>query len=214
MLGILKKLFASGSNDRLMIEGYWCVSTVKLPRKVKTPLGSCISVVQVCVDIDFSVQDDNVVVHRVWLSHLGGTISGSSISMNVAAARVGEGWLTSNICTESLLVESVYKDLKRSDSQLQKMMIAKWRSQNRNSFTKSLADALNAHAPSEEIGRLLAINGRGHAIVFRYTKSKGESEIRRVTIEGVSGGSIRALDHKDNTLKSFRIDRISDARNA
>jgi predicted DNA-binding transcriptional regulator YafY len=70
------------------------------------------------------------------------------------------------------------------------------------------------HASSEKIGRLLAINGRGHAIVFRYTKPNGESEIRHVTIEGVSGESIRALDHKDNAFKNFRIDRISDARNA
>jgi hypothetical protein len=214
MLRILKRLFASRSNDRLTFDGYWCTSTVKLPDKVKTPLGSSVSVIQVCVDIDYSVQDGNVTLHRVWLSRRGGTISGSSVSMNVAAARIGEGWLASNICAESLLVQAVDKDLKRSDSQLQKMMIATWRNQNRNSFAKSLADALNAHASAKEIESLLANNGRGHAIVFRYTKPKGESEIRRVTIEGVSGESIRALDHKDNAFKNFRIDRISDARNA
>jgi hypothetical protein len=197
-----------------MFEGYWCVSTVKLPAKVKTPLGSSISVIQVCVDIDYSVQEGDVTLHRVWLSRSGGTISGSSISMNVAAARIGEGWLASNICDESLLVQAVDKDLKRNDSQLRKMMIAKWRSQNRDSFTKSLADALNAHASIGEIRTLLATNGQGQALVFRYTKLKGESEIRHVTIEGVSGESIRALDHKDNAFKNFRIDRISDARNA
>jgi hypothetical protein len=197
-----------------MFEGYWCVSTVKLPAKVKTPLGSSISVIQVCVDIDYSVQEGDVTLHRVWLSRGGGTISGSSISMNVAAARIGEGWLASNLCDESLLVQAVDKDLKRNDFQLRKMMIAKWRGQNRDSFTRSLADALNAHASVGEIRTLLATNGQGQAIVFRYTKPKGESEIRRVTIEGISGESIRALDHKDNAFKNFRIDRISEARNA
>ncbi len=177
MFRILKRLFASKSNDRLTFEGYWCASTIKLPGKVKTPLGSNISVIQVCVDIDYSVQDGNVTLHRVWLSRRGGTISDSSVSMNVAAARIGEGWLASNICAESLLVQAVDEDLKRDDSQLQKMMIAKWRSRNRNYLAKSLADALNAHASAEEIGSLLANKGRGHAIVFRYTKPKGESEI-------------------------------------
>jgi predicted DNA-binding transcriptional regulator YafY len=91
-------------------------------------------------------------------------------------------------------------------------MIGKWRDANRGSFVRSLADGLNSQASSQEIASLVANAGRGNDIRFTYTKPDGGSSTRTVSVEGVFRSSLRARDHKDGTLKSFRIDRISNAR--
>lgn len=91
-------------------------------------------------------------------------------------------------------------------------MLGKHPASNRDALANSIADALNAKAAPERISALLPTGGRAE-IVFLYSKPDGNTT-RRVTVVGVSGDSIRAVDHKDNKLKSFLIDRISKARKA
>ncbi len=214
MLGLLKRLFSGRGSNQLVVDAYWCESSVRLPAKVRTPGGSNISVVNVCVDIQYSIDHGNIILQRVQLSRGGGRISGSSTSINVASNRTGEAWFASNICHESQLVDAVQKDLSAKDSRLRRIMMGKWRDVNRESLVQSLADALNSQASPNQIAQLISTAGRGNDIVFTYTKPKGGSETRRVSVQGVSGNSIRARDHKDGKVKNFRIDRISNARNA
>jgi predicted DNA-binding transcriptional regulator YafY len=75
-----------------------------------------------------------------------------------------------------------------------------------------LAEAINNHAAPSEIEGLVSATGRGCDVMFTYTKPDGISSVRKVTVQGVSGGSLRARDHADGQVKSFRIERISKAR--
>ena len=92
--------------------------------------------------------------------------------------------------------------------------MGKWRDDNRDSLVQSLAAALNSQASPDQIAQLISTAGRGNDIVFTYTKPERGSETRRVSVQGVSGNSICARDHKDGKLKNFRIDRISNHRGA
>ncbi len=77
---------------------------------------------------------------------------------------------------------------------------------------QSLADALNAGLPSDQIEELIATSERPVKIWFTYRKPDGQCSVRNVTVQHVIGESIRALDHKDGKTKSFRLDRIMEAR--
>jgi hypothetical protein len=208
----LKSLFSRPSADTLLVEGYWCESEITLPTKVRTPLGGKVAVITVCVDIHYDVEGDTISVRRVQLSRAGATVMGSGSATNVAAQRRGEAWYATNICPESTLKEAVGSDLAFEKSRLRRMMLAKWRDAKRGPLLSSLADAINHHAPPSEIERLVSTAGRGNDLIFTYKKPDGSSTVRKVTVWGVSGGSLRARDHKDGTVKSFRIERISDAR--
>ena len=214
MLGLLKRLFASSGSNQLVVRAYWCGSSVRLSPKVRTPGGSNVTVVNVCVDIHYSVHHGNITLHRVQLSRGGGRIVASNTPINVAAKRTGEAWFASSICPNSQLVDVVQNDLSTSDSGLRRIMMGQWRDLNRDGLAKSLADAINAQVSPDEIAQLISNAGRGNDIVFIYTKPRGGSETRRVSVQGVSGNSIRARDQKDGRVKNFRIDRITNARNA
>jgi hypothetical protein len=214
VLGFFKRLFASGSASSLAVEAYWCETAIKLPTKVQTPLGSNVSVVKVCVDIYYSIDGDRILIQRVKMARGGGSVMGSTSSINVASDRTGEAWYSSHLCSERYLIEAVEQDLSAKGSRLRKIMMGKWREVNRGSLVVSLTDVLNAHSRPEQIAELISNAGRGNEIVFVYSKPNGEETTRHVTVEGVSGDSIRALDHKDGKVKSFRIDRISRARRA
>jgi hypothetical protein len=206
-------VFGRKPGKTLVVEAFWCESPIKLPTKVQTPLGRRVTVINVCVDVHFSFEDGNVVLQRVALSRGGGRISGSSLPINVSSQRTGEAWYASSIAPESALIEAVKRDLSVDESRLGRIMLGKWRAQNRPALVRSLVDALNAHASPEEIEGLITTAGRGNDIVFTYTKANGASETRRVCVRGVLGNSIRATDRKDEKVKSFRIDRITNARN-
>ena len=183
MLGFLKRLFASDSASSLIVEAYWCETPIKLPAKVQTPLGSNVSVVKLCVDIHYSIDGDRVLLHQVKMARGGSSIMGSSASINIASDRTGEAWFTSYLCPEQNLAEAVENDLSSKGSRLCKIMFGKWREANRGELVKSLADALNAQAPPDQIADLIANAGRGNEIVFTYTKPNGDSGTRHVTVE-------------------------------
>ncbi len=177
--------FLGNGGGKLLIEAYWCETPVKLSRKLKTPLGSSISVINVCLDIQYNVDQGQIVLQRVQLSRGGGRIGGSNSAINVASDRTGEAWFESNIGNDSELAEVVTKDLSASDSRLRKIMIGKWRDANRDVLVGSLTDALNAHAAPDEIAQLISNAGRGNDIVFTYTKPDGQSETRPAHIKGI-----------------------------
>jgi hypothetical protein len=212
MFGFLRNLFGGSGKNHLSINAFWCESQVRLPNKVKTPLGSSITVVTICVDIEYSIQEEKIILRRVRMSRGGGEIG--KMSFNVASTRTGEAWYASYICPKSYLVEAVQKDLSEDDSRLRKIMIGKWSAIHRDELTQSLANALNAQLPPEKIADLIARTGHGNEITFTYTKPNGNSEKRHVSIQNVSGQSLRARDHKDDQVKSFRIDRITNAKKA
>jgi hypothetical protein len=214
MLKLLRRLIGGRNSNAFVVDAYWCESSVKLPAKLRTPCGSNVTVVNVCVDIHYTVDHGSITLRRVHLSRGGGRIMGSNAPINVAAERTGEAWIASSVCSESQLVDAVQRDLSGDDSRLRRIMMGKWRERNRDGLVKSLADALNAQASPDEIAQLISNAGRGNDIVFTYTKPKGGSDTRRVSVQGVSGNSIRARDHKDGNVKNFRIDRITNARNA
>jgi len=211
MFGLLKRWFGGGT---LRVDAYWCGASIKLPNKIKTPGGSNISVVTVCVDVDYAINNGQITVKDVRLSRGGGRITGSRTPLNIAAERTGEAWYASSFSPKSLLLQVVRDELALEDSGLRKIMFGKWRAANQGSLVGGLVDALNSNAPPEQIAQLIETAGRGNDIVFTYTKTKGGSETRRVTVRGVKGKSIRATDHKDGSSKLFRIDRISNARRA
>jgi len=212
MLRLLKSIFGRSSLKPLVVEAYWCEASIKLPSKVKTPLGGSVTVITACVDIQYIVEEDRITVQRVHLSRGGGGIMGSNSSVNVAASRRGEAWYATSICSESMLLDAVQRDLEVDGSRLRRIMMGKWRDSNRGSLVRSLADALNEGSESTTIASLISTAGRSNDIAFTYTKPDGTSTVRHVSVQGVSGSSLRARDQKDGEVKSFRLDRISKAR--
>jgi hypothetical protein len=212
MLRLLRSLFRRAGSGPLVVEGYWCESEIKLPTKVRTPLGGNITLVTVCVDIRYSVENGNIAVRGVQFSRSGSSLMGSSSALNVAAARRGEAWHATYICPESTLKAAVENDLACEKSRLSRIMMSRWREANSGSLQQSLAVAINNHASPDEIQQLISEVDREYDITFKYTKPDGSSITRRATVLGVSGASLRARDHKDGEVKSFRIDRISNAR--
>ena len=214
MLSFFKRLFSKGITSRLVIDAYWCGTNIKLPTKIETPLGSNVTVVKVCVEIHYSIEGNQIHLQRVKMATGGGSIMGASTPVNIASDRTGEAWHISHFHSDQILVEAIENELSFNDSGLRRMMFGKWRDANRGTLTKSLVAALNSHAVPSQIAELIAESGRKNEIVFTYTKPSGESDIRHVTVKGVSGDSIRAVDHKDEKTKSFRIDRITNAKSA
>lgn len=206
MLGFLKRLFVRRRDLKespLSIKAFLCETPVKLPEKVRTPLGGNVSVVNVWVDIEYNIDGGAIVLQNVCLSRVSG------LSMNVSSVRTGEGWLASAICPASHLAEAVRKDLSTSNSRLKRMMLGQYRSHDRRDAVQPLVDALNARRPAKELEQLFFTVPRGSEIVFTYAKPDGSCSERRVSIQAVEGNVIKAVDHKDNNFKCFRADRMS-----
>ncbi len=67
MFGFLKRLFSNDTAGHLEVNAYWCETTIKLSNKIQTPLGSRVGVVKVCVDIQYSIDDDQITIRKVTL---------------------------------------------------------------------------------------------------------------------------------------------------
>ena len=127
MFGLLKALFGRSSAKPVVVEAYWCEHSIKLPTKVKTPLGGSVAVITACVDIQYIVVHDRITVQRVHLTRKAGGIMGSRSPVNVAASRRGEAWYAKRICPDSTLLDAVQRDLDADGSRLRRMMLGKWR---------------------------------------------------------------------------------------
>jgi hypothetical protein len=98
MFGPLKSFFRRSDSNALRVEAYWCESAIKLPKKIQTPSGGSVTVVSVCVDIEYLVKDGEIELQRVQLAQSGGRIVGSDLPLNVSATRRGEAWYADYIC--------------------------------------------------------------------------------------------------------------------
>lgn len=197
-------------NEPLMIERYLSNTQIQLPYKLRSPGGSRITVVQVWIDIEFSIHAGRIRVHHVRLSQTGNPIGNSKVHANITSPRTGEAWYVSDILAESDLRKLVECDLEQDDSVLRKIMWGTWYDTYPGPNEHMLVDALNSQAPIENIEHAITLAGRGRRITFVYTKPNAEPTVRDVLVIGVSGRSLRALDKEDNQAKCFRIDRISE----
>jgi predicted DNA-binding transcriptional regulator YafY len=134
---------------------------------------------------------------------------GSPTAVNVASDRTGEAWFASSICPESDLVAAVEDDVCRDRSRLRKAMM---RCDDGEAILNSLVAALNNQESPAAMNDQLSLAANGVELAFTYTKEGGQAAVRRVTALGVMGESIQACDHEDDRVKTFRIDRISNAR--
>jgi len=111
----------SDVNGRGRVECFWLETTVKLGRPIRTPMGSRVSVLTVCVDIDYAIRSGVVKVERVSLAR-GGLLSG--ISINVASTN-GEAFLLSSISPAASLINAAESDIAMPDSSLRRIMFGK-----------------------------------------------------------------------------------------
>lgn len=192
-----------------IIERWWCGTSIKLPKPIRTPLGSRVTLVKVCVDVCYEVQDGDIILHGVSLARP--KENDSFNDANVAAERTGEAWIAVGLFDDSELLEVVRRELYYG-SPLRRVMFGKWYSLHRDYYAQSLVNHLNEGNQSpQKIAKQLRAAGRGTEITFTYTKPDGSAEVRHVSIRGVSGRFLYAIDHKDNMFKSFQIDRITQA---
>ena len=190
------------------LEHFWCDSTIKLPSPVETPLGGRVTLIRVCVDVEFSLERE-IIVHHVKLCEPEG---GGLDRCNVASARIGEAWRASRrICSESQLRAVVDDELADRRGRLRNLMLKVWRIQHREVFAQTLVNCLNGGTSPESIEELIKAFGGGIPVVFSYIKEDGIPERHRVFVNGTSGRCLRGIDQKDEKRKSFRLDRISKA---
>src|SRR5262249_27923324 len=154
------------------VTGHWCASSINLPAKVPTPLGGTVSVVKVCVDIDYRVAGGEVAILAVRLTR----------GMNVASERTGEAWSASALCSESYLLAAVQDELSLRGSRLREAMLER-QGQAGTGPQEAVAAALNAQASAARIKSLLAAAGGQVELSFGYTKPGGEPERRQVSAE-------------------------------
>ena len=192
----------------MWIEAFDLDTPIKLPSKVETPLGSKVSVVNLCVDVQYEVRDRQIVIKQARISSRGRP--GPSGQMcNVKAARLGEVWYARQLpISRADLLNTIEQEIALSESNLRRRMIAKWLDGNGSSIAQPVIDALNARQSATEIEALIRTAGRGHRISFTYDSPQRGPERRVVILRGASGNSIRATDTKDDDEKNFRIDRI------
>jgi hypothetical protein len=120
MIGFFARLFGGAASCCYV--GHWCDTPVKFSNQIETPLGSKVTKVTVCVDIWYSVDNDQIIIERTRLSKRGSSLADRAI--NVATTR-GEAFYANSICDEPFLRQAVENDLK-NDVKFRKRMLAKW----------------------------------------------------------------------------------------
>ena len=119
------------------IRGYWCNSAVRLAKPLRTPLGSRITILTVCVDVHYSVQGGEIVLHGVELTRSAGN---GLEACNVASPRTGEAFRAIRVYPESELIKAVQDDLSAVPSHLGRLMLGKWREANPDAKMPYLAE--------------------------------------------------------------------------
>ncbi len=108
------------------IASWGCYYPIKLPYILESPLGGRITSVSVFVDFDYSIFGQEVTIHRARLARSGLGIGGCPI--NVMSKRSGEAWFSQNeVCEEWALIDAITKELRRTDSQLRRLVFGKWK---------------------------------------------------------------------------------------
>jgi hypothetical protein len=109
-----------------VVESYWCSNSIKLPKKAKTPLGSSVTLITVCLDIEYSIKAGQITVCRARLAkNAPGLIPNQPA--NMSATRTGEQFYATDFTPESALIEVAEKELAEPHDSLRKIMFGKWR---------------------------------------------------------------------------------------
>jgi hypothetical protein len=110
----------------LAVESYWCGTPLKSASQVKTPLGSSVTLLDVCLDIVYSVRAGEITIHGASLAKTGTALPGCPPA-NMAANRTGEAFYAQNFEPESVLIELVENELGEPTNSLRRIMFGKWR---------------------------------------------------------------------------------------
>lgn len=102
-----------------------------------TPLGGRVSVLTVCVDICYSVQDGVIVLHGAELAQPTGT---GLEGVNMASRRRGEAFRAHRVHPEEELFRVVRTDLCFTPSRLGRQMLMRWREANPDLKTPFLSE--------------------------------------------------------------------------
>ncbi len=203
-----------GHRGLLRVENFQFFRPIKLPRPIATPLGSRVTVVCPYVDVDYRVVDGGIRVEQVRMARAGTTILGSAVRLNITAEKTGEAFYVAAVSPHSLLTDYVMADVQNPRGQLRRIMYGKWRVSCPSEVRQALVDALNRQLPSEQIRQLIGNAGVLGTVAFTYESPKRGAEERAVMVHSVHGESLQATDQKDAITKTFRLDRISNARPA
>lgn len=207
----LKSWASDRDHPYLVVEGYCLDNSIKLSKPVTTPGLGKVTLLSFCVNVAYSIPwGDEPIIHHVELWQPYAHTKEPLARCNVFSTRRGEAWHAESFA-ESVLRAAVQNDLAQANSRLRRIMLAKWRDNNPAAFNQSIADAFN-NRNIARINELIARGGRGKVLVFAYAKSDGSTRDRKVTISSVSDNLLRATDVEDGTVKSFRLDRISNVR--
>jgi hypothetical protein len=104
---------------------------------VKTPLGSRITVLTTSVDIRYSVQAGEIVLHSVELAQPQGP---GLEGCNVTSKRKGEAFRATRVYPEAELEKVVIDDLSAVPSFLGRLMLGRWREANPDLKTPYLTE--------------------------------------------------------------------------
>ena len=200
--------------NTLRIEAYEFSKPIKLPKPVRTGFMRRVTVVYPIVDIDYCIKKGTIEVHDVRMAQAGTTILGSSFRFNIISWRGGEAFYVRTLSPSSLLMQRVLEDASMPRSYLRRIMYEKWRRECPLEVRPALVDALNQRLSADEVRHLIGNEGVFGDVAFSYDSPQRGIEDRVVTVHSVQGESIQATDHKDGNAKTFRIDRISNARPA
>lgn len=211
MLKWLKSLTGRPSNPHLVVEGYR-LPPIRNTDRIVTPLGSRITVVELCANVYYTMDDaGNPAIHRVALWQPDAAAKGVLATCNAFATHTGEAFRCLRLEPDEILWRAVEVELALPNSGLRRIMMARWRESNRGKFAQAIADALNNKCDSGQLAEKIDAARGVRGISFMYAKDDGSCRMRKVKVSSVSGNLLRGTDLEDGTVKTFRIDRISNA---
>jgi hypothetical protein len=211
MCGFFSSLFQSHAQS-LRIDNWYLSDPIKLPRPILTGFGRRVRVVCPYVDIEYTVQDHSISILYAGMSQTGSTILGSNFRLNITAERIGEAFFVSSISPPSILLDEVTKVAADQRSALRRVMLEKWSKAFPVESSAAFCEAINAKAPVEYLRAIAATEDSGRTVEFTYDSPKRGPEQRKVVLDGFQGDLLRARDCRDGSMKTFRLDRISNVR--
>ena len=109
--------------ETMIIRGYQCANTISFTPPLRTPGGSRITVVRLCLDVEFAVEANRIAVYRVALSQIPGE---GLDGCNMSSPRTGEAWHGNWIGPEAPLAQLLRLEL-LIDNAIGGMMLQLWR---------------------------------------------------------------------------------------
>lgn len=205
-MGLFSRLFW-GAAGRHSVE---TSLRVKLPSSIETPGGSRINVVHAFVVVTCHVNSTGEIsISNVTHSRSRRMIIGTNAGGNTTSSR-GELFYITPL-PRRLVLAAAREEFAKKKSEFRQALDEYARKVQRRNAKSNLAKALNA-ADKHTAQKLIKAAAKRSLMTFNYTKSNGEKSTRTVVVHKVKGNSVVATEFGSNTPKSFRIDRISDAR--